>query len=282
MHLPLGFLRRSVHEAMPSSRDASAFIRRSIEAAFKQTPAEYESEVELATALARTTFAALRPVFATGNPEDVEPGRYLLFVGLNPKLDPQNRTHPLHQRRLNGGASTNEEVTMGYFSRYPLPHPYFRHRAKVVSAFLAHEHLPAGHEIATLLKTNALFIESVPYSSANSQNLRSEALRGLRNVQRSHAILHHLLEEYPPAAVILDGNATQGLLETPPSLLRELQYTTQWGACVIGVSRLGRIPVLRTPFIRSRGGPNSNLQLRELGEILAAEVRKATRRCLQA
>ena len=82
---------------------------------FKQTHDEYKREVTLATQRSGVQFASLRPVFVNGHPGDVEAGNYLLFVGLNPKLDNPENPNTEHYRRLNAGPADNALVTLGYF-----------------------------------------------------------------------------------------------------------------------------------------------------------------------
>jgi hypothetical protein len=264
--------RATVHLLM-SSTTAIAIIRELIEEAFQQTESEYLKEIEDARRLTRTDFALLRPVFIAGNPGDVEPGQYLMFVGLNPKYDEKSIGVARHHELINGSATSNEQATLRYFSNHRIPHKYFRTRAKVLAAVMK-SLPPSALDIVPLLQSKALFLESVPYSSAQSPGMQSRRLRELPNVARCHKAIVRLIAEHTPAAVILDGNTTHWLLDSPEKVERQLASVTKSGPCTVSVSQFGQIPVIRTSFIGSRRGPNSNAQLQDLGDVVVEAIEK--------
>ncbi|MGK3961617.1 hypothetical protein WMF38_52000 [Sorangium sp. So ce118] len=258
---------------MPS-QSATDQLTKIIHCAFAQSDDEYRREVATASERAQVHFAPIRPVFVTGNPDDVARGRYLLFVGLNPKLDVKDPSNTAHYADLDRGAPSNAAITLGYFRNIRALHGYYKRRAVLVRAFLE----ALGREVASddreLLKRAAVFAERIPY--------HSEAARGdltglddLPNVARARQAIRLLLDEHRPEAIVLDGTATHTCLpDDGPFKQIELEQRTGKAnrACRVAIGTHRKIPVLKCGFIGSIGGVNSRAQRREAGRLLAAEV----------
>lgn len=256
-------------------------FRKAIDEAFQQSQAEYEAEIRDANDLAKVEFAGIRPVFITGNPSYVQARNYILFVGLNPKLETKPWSAE-HNRRLDARES-NPEETLDYFRATDTRiHGYFSSRAKILAAFAGSDTESTKDPVRCreLLRTRALFCEAVPYHSGTTPTGSFEKLQELRNVKVAHSLIHRLITEHPPACVVLDGAAAAPVLPTgPDDQPKELSARTGNNRpCRYTTARMNGIPVVRCAFIRSRGGPNSNAQLREFGRLLAGFAHAQARR----
>lgn len=246
-----------------------------IREAFSQSLSDYRAEVQEASSTSRINFAPLRPVFISGTPADAIAGEYILFLGLNPKLDVKRTGNTAHYEKIDAGPKENAEVTLGYFDKRERLHRYFGIRAKVVGAFAEKfgEHgassvAPPG-EVCALLRRRAIFCEFVPYhSEKTSGDLR--ALAQLPNVLRAHRVFRTLIEKHPPAAILLDGVQTWQCLEAETEPVEHrLLNTTKLGECVVKQFRYAGLPVVQCGFIGSQSGVNSIAQRVELGRLLA-------------
>lgn len=241
-----------------------------IREAFEQSNEEYEDEIRRASSLTGIRFAALRPVFVNGSPDDLVAGRYLLFLGLNPKLDVKRPSNVQHYASLNGGAESNEQYTLGYFRNIPALHRYFKKRAVVVRAYARALGASDDGDDRVLLRRWCLFHEFVPYhSEATDRSLAP--IEALPNVQRARRLFEALLTRYPPACIVLDGNETHGTLgpahESEQS--RILSASTRAGACRIRLGWYRGVPVAKCSFIGSIRGVNSRAQREEFGRLIA-------------
>ena len=140
---------------MSSGREAADKIRSIIDEAFAQPLAVFREEIQTASALSRVDFAQLRPVFISGTPEDVPVRGYVIFLGLNPKLDVKSRGNTAHYAKIDAGPRENAAVTLGYFSHMETLHPYFNRRAPVVRAMAEAMGTPCGGDNRSIFTSNA-------------------------------------------------------------------------------------------------------------------------------
>lgn len=252
---------------------AADLIASLIEESFEQSQDEYAAEVAGASKVSGVQFSdRLRPVFVNGNPADVVPERYILFVGLNPKLDNKRTEMTAHYQALSAGPVENASVTIGYFTNtklIPQMHSYFVKRTHVVRAWAMERGLPDLHSERDLLRRYALFCEFVPYHSAKTPGGLA-GLDAFENVQRARTAMRTLIEQHPPAAIVLDGAATgQCLSADSPKRDLELSEATRLGRRRVSIFTHGGLPVVHCGFIGSISGVNSVAHREEVGRLLA-------------
>jgi hypothetical protein len=240
---------------------------------FAENVDDYARELKEASDLSGISFANIRPVFLNGNPDEVRPRKYLLFVGLNPKLDRRRTQNTSHYADLNRNAEGNVLRTLRYFESMTTLHPYFLAPAKIVAAFLdARGEARPGMATHQMLRFNSIFCEAVPFHSEKTPTDAFRRLERLANVRRARAVFQMLLRDHSPAAVVLDGVATHELLPAlmpAPVRLKSTTDKLRQRSCTVSRDRHEGMPVLRCNFIRSLGGPNSYEQLAEVGRLLA-------------
>lgn len=249
--------------------DVANEIRSIIAEAFLQPLEEYKTEIRQAALESRIAFAPLRPVFVLGTPEEAVVRRYILFLGLNPKLDKKRTGNTAHYAKINASPNDNATVTLDYFTSVQKLHSYFNKRAHVVRSFAECLGVRQLDNNRDLLRRFAIFCEFVPYHSEKTDgDLRK--LTKLTNVVRAKRVLSALIATYPPAAILLDGKQTEQCLNSEgPREEYTLSAVTKCGPCRVARFTYTGIPVTHCRFIGSRGGVNSVEQRVELGRLLA-------------
>ena len=232
-----------------------------------------------------TPAPGLPPSWFVGDVESLQPGRWVLFVGLNQARSPQDEDWHLAQgysaqtywdywRLLNNNS---------WYGRYYAP------RVRLASAALGVE-VPREREqeFATM---NMVFVELCPYSSRKFGLPDTELLRlsaedhGFRIAAQMRRIL---IEEGRPAVVMVSGGNAVTVLER----LEEEQLTLEERRSYQSVSRPekrlwhregyfsrgeSRVPAIGFPFLRTQSTHNSYDEIDQLGARARVLVRDSPR-----
>ena len=131
------------------------------------------------------------------------------------------------------------------------------------------------------LGMDVFFMDALPFFSAQSRAVGVDELRGLggKLVHLNSEAVRAVVTAVPPAAVHLNGStafsAAAAWGEPVEWSRQELRNRTAAGSCQVGTARLKLFGVplwaVRSNFLRTKKGPNSNEQLLELGTLLAGD-----------
>ena len=230
-----------------------------------------------------TPAPGLPPSWFVGDVENLEPDRWVLFVGLNQKRSPDDEAWHLAQ-------GYSEQKYWDYWrllNRTSWYAHFYAPRVRIAAAALGLE-IPRERErqqeIAT---TNAVFVEMCPYSSgsfgfeeAALQRL-SEGDNGFRIVADVRRIL---VEEARPALVVVSGNQAVTVLEHADrdhlKLGGPVRYRSDHDAQKMLRHREGRfayaessVPVIGCPALRTRSAHNAYVEIDQLGDHARELVR---------
>ena len=219
----------------------------------------------------------VRPKFFTGNPDALLPGGYLLALSLNHKYAPGPGISG-ELDALNAGPAEHYVSCVNYFKRYR-PYRFYTNFAPVLRGM--------GLKAPELGK-HVFFMDALPFFSARSRPLTPADLRRMGGglVELNREAIRAVVTEAPPAALFVNGRTAYSALEAwsdGPVKWRShvLAGRTSVGPCTVEVAQVSLFGVtaraVRSNFLRSVYGPNSNEQCLELGELLGATGPLATR-----
>jgi|SRR5712671_973436 len=212
----------------------------------------------------------VRPKFFTGNPDSLKPSSYLLVLSLNHKYKPGPGTNE-ELAALNVGPADHFMSCVNYFET---DEPYvFYKRFKPVLEGMGFRPARLGMRV--------FFMDALPFFSSESRSLTPADLRKVGGpfAELNREAVRAVVTEVQPAALFINGKTAFSALETwgGGSVAwrdRVLANTTQVGTCKVEVSQVSlfgmSVRAVRSNFLRSVHGPNSNAQCQELGELLIA------------
>ena len=232
-----------------------------------------------------TPAPGLPPSWFVGDVENLQPGRWVLFIGLNQARVPGDEPWHLAQRYT-------PQTSWDYWRLVNRKSEtwntgYYRPRARLVASALGVE--VGGDREREFATGSIVFVEICPYSSERFQFAGEDLLRlsvqdhGFRTAAKLRRIL---VQHGRPAMVMVSGNQALTVLERadrdhlvlgerrsyqsvgrPEKALwhREGHYT----------SGLSRVPVLGFPFLRTQSTHNSYAEIDQLGDRARVLVRES-------
>ena len=232
-----------------------------------------------------TPAPGLPPSWFVGDVENLQPGRWVLFVGLNQARARDDeawhaaqgytpRTYWDYWRLLNSNS---------WYARYYSP------RVRLAAAALDVESPDTREEQQEFATTSIVFVELCPYSSEQSQFADEELVRlstqdhGFRIAA---ALRRVLIQHGRPAMVMVSGNQAVTVLERADGdhltlgRARDYQSVSRpdkrlWhreGHYTVGASR---VPVMGFPFLRTQSAHNSYEEIDQLGRRAGELVRES-------
>ena len=242
-----------------------------------------DGEGELATPA-----PSLPPSWFVGDVEGLQPGRWVLVVGLNQKRSP-------HDEDWHSAQGYTPQTYWDYWRLLNRNHWYARFytpRVRIAAAALGLE-IPSERvrqqEFAT---TSMVFIEVCPYSSGAFQFAEEDFVRlaaedhGFRVAARIRRIL---IEEAHPALVLVSGNQAITVLEDIERAHLRLGEARSYRSVSRPGKRLwhreghfthgeSRVPIIAAPFLRTQSTHNSYDEIDQLGDYALALVRESAGR----
>lgn len=266
---------RELHdESFSADRDWAAHLRRLNESLGLRGRREFA-----------TPAPRLPPSWFVGDVEGLEPGNWVLCVGLN-----QRRSR--HDEAWHTGQNYTPDAYWDYWrllNRNAWYAHYYTPRVRIAAAALGVEIPPTRQQKQEFATTSMVFVELCPYSSEDFWFRDSDLLQlaaeddGFRIAARIRRIL---IQRARPAFVLISGNqAVTGLehgdredlhLEEPvhyQSVRRsEMRLWHREGHFVVGTSR---VPAIGCPALRTRSGHNFYDDVDQVGERARVLVRES-------
>ncbi len=232
-----------------------------------------------------TPAPGLPPSWFVGDVECLQPGRWVLFVGLN-----QARSR--HDEAWHSAQGYTAQTYWDYWrllNRNAWYARYYSPRVRLAAAALDVEIPGTREQQQEFATTSIVFVEICPYSSERFQFADEDLLRlseedhGFRTAAELRRIL---IQHGRPAVVMVSGNQAVTMLERADGdhltlgRARSYQSVSRAGKRLWhreGHYRRGasRIPVLAFPFLRTQSTHNSYAEIDQLGERARVLVRES-------
>ena len=221
------------------------------------------------------------PPWFNGDIEAIEPGRWVLVVSLNPRVDPQSQ-EAMHRYR---DQEFTPEKYWDHWRRFNTTNWYARFFSPLarVAAYGLGESLEDQESEKSFATNRMLFIELCPYGSLQfklSRDVVEELTQEDVGFKLAAKVRRILIEQGRPVLVLLNGTATIEdfeFVDRERVSLRRIEYpSVDKPAVGKNQKRLwhkqgyygaphGHVPVVGFPFLRSRMTAASNGELRQLG-----------------
>ncbi len=218
----------------------------------------------------------LWPAWFNGNIEKIEPGRWILFVSLNPQLPGPE---------MDGLARTSD-AWWKFWLTHNRDHwnsTFFPRPTRVASMALGEELSDA--ELRTFATDRMIYVEVCPYASS-SFDLSHDEMTWLAREDIGFLIGHQilgLLLEGAPAAILVNGKAAFEFFDDAwhdrlrcsewlryPSVEKPKKNLRHREGCLAANTK--DVPVFEFPFLGKQMTHNSGPEVRQLGEFIRSAL----------